>query len=84
MSTFPTEDSGLVHGPGAPAWNSLTFLYPEANATELEAFYDPATKRLKVKMAGSGKTSYLIIFLCLIKLDSSNRKKVPPSLLVIS
>ena len=61
MSTFPTEDSGLVHGPGAPAWNSLTFLYPEANATELEAFYDPATKRLKVKMAGSGKTSYYLM-----------------------
>ena len=61
MSTFPTEDSGLVHGPGALAWNSLTLLYPEANATELEAFYDPVTKRLKVKMAGSGKTSYYLM-----------------------
>ena len=61
MPTFPTEDSGLVHGPGTLAWNSLTFLYPEANATELEAFYDPVTKRLKVKMAGSGKTSYYLM-----------------------
>ena len=61
MSTLPTEDSGLVHGPGALAWNSLTFLYPEANATELEAFYDPVTKRLKIKMAGSGKTSYYLM-----------------------
>ena len=61
MSTLPTEDSGLVHGPGTLAWNSLTFLYPEANATELEAFYDPVTKRLKIKMAGSGKTSYYLM-----------------------
>ena len=61
MSTFPTEDSGLVRGPGTLAWNSLTFLYPDANATELEAFYDPVTKRLKVKMAGSGKTSYYLM-----------------------
>ena len=61
MPTFPTEDSGLVHGPGTLAWNSLTFLYPEANATELEAFYDPKTQRLKVKMAGSGKTSYYLM-----------------------
>ena len=61
MSTLPTEDSGLVHGPGEPAWNALTYLYPDASATELEAFMDPVTKRLKVKMAGSGKTSYYLM-----------------------
>ena len=61
MSTLPTEDSGLVHGPEAPAWNALTHLYPDANATELEAFMDPATKRLKVKMAGAGKSSYFLM-----------------------
>ena len=60
MSTFPTEDSGLVHNPGEAAWKSLTFIYPDANATELEAFIDPITKRLKIKMTGSGKASYFL------------------------
>ena len=60
MSTFPTEDSGLVHNPGEAAWKSLTFIYPDANATELEAFIDPTTKRLKVKMTGPGKASYFL------------------------
>ena len=60
MSTFPTEDSGLVHGPGDPAWNVLTHLYPNANATDLEAFIDPTTKRLKVRMTGAGKASYFL------------------------
>ena len=61
MSTFPTEDSGLVHNPGEAAWKSLTYIYPDANATELEAFIDPTTKRLKVKMAGQGKASYYLM-----------------------
>ena len=56
-----TEDSGLVYGPDASAWNALTHLYPDANATELEAFIDPTTKRLKVKMTGAGKASYFLI-----------------------
>ena len=60
MPTFPTEDSGLVHNPGEAAWKSLTYIYPDANATELEAFIDPTTKRLKVKMAGAGKASYFL------------------------
>ena len=60
MSTFPTEDSGLVHNPGEAAWKSLTFIYPDANATELEAFIDPTTKRLKIKMTGTGKASYFL------------------------
>ena len=60
MSTFPTEDSGLVHNPGDSAWKSLTYIYPDANATELEAFIDPTTKRLKVKMTGAGKASYFL------------------------
>ena len=60
MPTFPTEDSGLVHNPGEAAWKSLTYIYPDANATELEAFIDPTTKRLKVKMAGQGKASYYL------------------------
>ena len=60
MSTFPTEDSGMAYTPGEPAWKSLTYIYPDANATELEAFIDPTTKRLKVKMAGQGKASYYL------------------------
>ena len=60
MSTFPTEDSGLVHNPGEAAWKSLTYIYPDANATELEAFIDPTTKRLKVKMTGVGKAAYFL------------------------
>ena len=60
MTNLPQEQTGMVHGPGEPAWNSLTFIYPDASATDLEAFYDPKTKRLKVRMTGSGKTSYFL------------------------
>ena len=60
MTTLPQEQSGVVHGPGEPAWNSLTFIYRDASATDLEAFYDPKKQRLKVKMAGAGKASYYL------------------------
>ena len=60
MTTLPQEQSGMVHGPGEPAWNSLTFVSRDASATDLEAFYDPKTQRLKVKMAGAGKASYYL------------------------
>ena len=60
MSSLPTEDSGLVHNPGESAWKSLTYIYPDANATELKAFIDPTTKRLKVQMTGQGKASYFL------------------------
>ena len=50
----------MVQGPGEPAWNALTYLYPDASATDLEAFYDPTSKRLKVKMKGAGKASYYL------------------------
>ena len=43
------------------AWNATTSFYPDASATDLEAFYDPKTKRLMVKMAGAGKKSYLLL-----------------------
>ena len=51
---------GVVHTPGEPAWNALTYIYPDASATDLEAFYDPTTKRLKVKIAGVGKKAYYL------------------------
>ena len=60
MTNLPQEQTGMVHGPGEPAWNSLTFIYPDASATDLEAFYDPKTQRLKVKMAGAGKKAYFL------------------------
>ena len=60
MTNLPQEQTGLVHSPGEPAWNALTYIYPDANATDLEAFYDPKTQRLKVKMAGAGKKAYFL------------------------
>ena len=41
----------------AKAWDSLTGIYPEANATELEATYSK-TGKLQVKMFGQGKKAY--------------------------
>ena len=60
MANLPQEQTGMVHGPGEAAWKTLTFIYPDANATDLEAFYDPRTQRLKVKMAGAGKKAYFL------------------------
>ena len=60
MTTLPQEQSGVVQAPGEPAWNALTYIYPDASATELEAFFDPKTKRLKIKIAGAGKASYFL------------------------
>ena len=76
MADLPQEQTGMVHGPGESAWNSLTFLYPEAKATELEAFIDPVTKRLKVKMAGAGKASYFLY----TTEKSSNTQQLNPKL----
>ena len=50
----------LQQGPREQAWDRLTRLYPDASATDLEAYYDPKSKRLKVKMAGAGKASYYL------------------------
>ena len=41
----------------AKAWESLTGIYPEAKATELEATYSK-TGKLQVKMFGQGKKAY--------------------------
>ena len=60
MTNLPQEQTGMVHGPGEAAWKTLTFIYPDAKATDLEAFYDPKTQRLKVKMAGAGKKAYFL------------------------
>ena len=57
MSSLPQEQSGMV-APGETAWNALTYLFPDASATELEAFMDPTTHRLKIKMTGAGKKAY--------------------------
>ena len=60
MTTLPQEQSGVVQGPGEPAWNALTHIYPNASATDLEAFYPPDSQRLKVKLAGAVKASYYL------------------------
>ena len=60
MTNLPQEQSGMVHNPGEPARNALTHIYPNASATDLEAFYDPTSQRLKVKMTGAGKASYYL------------------------
>ena len=60
MTNLPQEQTGMVHDPGEAAWKALTFIYPDAKATDLEAFYDPKTQRLKVKMAGAGKNTYFL------------------------
>ena len=60
MANLPQEQTGIIHGPGEAAWKALTFLYPDANATDLEAFFDPRTQKLKVKMAGAGKKAYYL------------------------
>ena len=61
MTTLPQEQSGVVHGPGNLAWQSLTFIFEDPSATQLEAYFDPKTKRLMVKMAGAGKASYPLL-----------------------
>ena len=67
MSEFGPEQSGLADTtPLLPqdqrerAWNATITFYPDASATDLEAFYDPKTKRLMVKMAGAGKKAYYL------------------------
>ena len=66
MTGLPQEQSGVVHdqsevvhGRGEPAWNALTYIFKDAKATELEAYYAP-NKRLVVKMAGVGKPSFYL------------------------
>ena len=61
LGNLSKEQSGMVHGPGEPAWKALTFLFPDASATDLEAFLDPTSQRLRVKMAGAGKASYYLM-----------------------
>ena len=68
MTDFGPEESGisdttplLTQDQRERAWNATTTFYPDASATDLEAFYDPKTKRLMVKMAGAGKKAYYLL-----------------------
>ena len=54
MTRLPQEQRGVEEGPGEPAWNALTHIFPDASATELEASYS-TTKRLMVKEFGAKK-----------------------------
>ena len=58
------------------AWNELTKFYSDASATDLEAYYDPKSKRLKVKMAGAGKASYYLH----TEIQGTNFKSITQSL----
>ena len=60
MTTFPQEQSGVVHGPGDFAWNALKGIFPHAKATEVEAYIDPQSKMLMVKKAGADQTPYAL------------------------
>ena len=76
MSSLPQEQSGMAYTPGEPAWNALTYLYPDASATDLEAFMDPTTHRLKIKITGQGKKAYFL----LTEDKSTKKQKLNPQL----
>ena len=60
-----TDETSFIEGnplsrvltSNAKAWESLTGMFPDANATELEATYSK-TGKLQVKMFGQGKKAY--------------------------
>ena len=60
-----TDETSFIEGSplsrvltsNAKAWDSLTGIFPDANAIELEAFYSK-TGKLQVKMFGQGKKAY--------------------------
>ena len=65
MSNLNPEESGisdttplLSQEQIERAWNTTTSLFPDASATDREAYYDPQSKRLMIKMAGAGKKAY--------------------------
>ena len=65
MTHLGSEQSGLDDkNPLLPqdqkgkSWKTITDLYPDASPTYLEAYYDPRSKRLMVKMAGADKKAY--------------------------
>ena len=76
MTTLPQEQSGVVQGPGEPAWNALTHTYPNTSATDLEAFYPPGSQRLKVKLAGAGKPSFYLY----TKIQGTNIERLNPKI----
>ena len=68
MSNLGPEQSGisdttplLSQDQRGRAWNTTTGLFPDASAIDLEALYEPKSKRLVVKMAGAGKKAYYLI-----------------------
>ena len=60
MSDMSQEQSGMVHDPGDSAWKALTFIFPDAKATEVETYIEPKSQRLVVKKAGAGQTPYYL------------------------
>ena len=62
MTDLPQEQSGVVHGPGDTAWKALTFIFPNAKATEVEASHDPKSQRLVVKKNRCWSNSLLSLY----------------------
>ena len=67
MTEFGPEQSGisdttplLSQEQRERAWNTTKSRFPDASATDLDAYYDPKSKRLTVKMAGFGKKAYYL------------------------
>ena len=80
MTNLPQEQSGVAHAPGEPAWNALTFLFPDAKASEVEAYYEPKSQRLVVKKAGAGQTPYFLITTEKATGQEMLNPKIPPVL----
>ena len=80
MTNLPREQSGVVHGPGEPAWNALAFLFPDAKASEVEAYYDPKSQRLIVKKAGAGQAPYYLFTREIATGQERLNPKIPPVL----
>ena len=80
MIRLPQEQSRVVQGPGDQAWKDLTFIFPDAIATEVEAYIDPKSQRLMVKKAGADQTAYPIYTRILGTDIQRLNPKIPPVL----
>ena len=76
MTDLSQEQSGLVHTTGEVAWKALTFLFPDAKASEIEAFFDPKSKRLRIKPVGVGQKSHYL----LTKIQGTNIERLNPEI----
>ena len=86
MQTMPREQEGLpgssyeetpllgAQAESQQSWDSLTRVFPDARATDLETSYSK-TRRLQVKMAGIGKKAYNLFIT-----NREGKQQINPSL----